>query len=134
MAVILKMHKCLMLKNLFFCSFFSVLIRFCNYDQKSNKENRDFSIFQVSFSFADKKMVLEKLGVAKGWIFSNIFINVMHEFQSRLSCGNFENWSWSKATELFKRIQMYWQLHHCGWFVVDLDFTQNKVGIFWRWN
>ena len=62
---------------------------------------------------------------------SYIFIKVMHEFDSRLFCGNQK--SQSKSAELLcKRIQTYWQSLHRRSLLVDCNFTQNKARIFWH--
>ena len=77
---------------------------------------------RASFCYADKN-------VLKSGILSYIFIKVMHEFTSRLSCGELKNRS--KTVELLcKNIQTYWQSPHRGWLVVDVNFTQNKARIF----
>ena len=57
----------------------------------------------------------------------------MHEFNSRLSFQNLKNQSKNRELRC-KRIQTYWQSSHRGWLVIDINFTQNKAGIFWHWH
>ena len=57
----------------------------------------------------------------------------MHEFNSRLSFQNLKNQSKNRWLRC-KRIQTYWQSSHRGWLVIDINFTQNKAGIFWHWH
>ena len=67
-----------------------------------------------------------------GCILSYIFMKVLNEFDSRFSCENLKKWS--KTAELLcKRIQVYWLSSHHGWLVVEVNFMQSKVGIFWCW-
>ena len=64
------------------------------------------------------------------WFLSYILIKVIHEFDSRLSCGNLKGRS--KFAEPFcKRTQTYWQSSsYREWLAVDVNLTQKETGIF----
>lgn len=61
------------------------------------------------------------------------FIKVIHEFSLIWFCGNPKKQS-KTAERLYKRSKTQWQSKKGEWLLWDVNFTQNKVEIFWHWH